>query len=172
VNSVSSDPPGLVTSQFFGYEGSYVTRDTIYPSKGYWVKVNQAGSLILSSAGAGLAKSSASHIRIVATSDLPPLPPAENAVTIDIPKQFALEQNYPNPFNPITVFRYQLPIDSKVTLKIYNLLGQEIKTLVDDWQDAGYKTVEWNASNFSSGVYFYRIHAGSFTQTKKLILMR
>jgi hypothetical protein len=171
-SSITSQPSGLITSQFFGYSTGYVPSDTLYPCKGYWVKVNQAGSLILSSASNGLAKSSASHIRIITTSELPPPPPDENSVTIEIPKQFVLEQNYPNPFNPITVFRYQLPIGSQVTLRIYNLLGQEIKTLVDDWQDAGYKTVEWDASNFSSGVYFYRIHAGSFIQTKKLILMR
>jgi hypothetical protein len=172
VSSVSSDPPGLITSQFFGYESSYLRKDTIYPGKGYWVKVIQDGSLILSSSGAGLAKSSASRIRIVPISELPPPPPEGNATSIEIPRQFALEQNYPNPFNPITVFRYQLPIGSKVSLRIYNLLGQEIKTLIDEWQDAGYKTVEWDASNFASSVYFYRINAGSFIQTKKLILMR
>ncbi|MDP2208032.1 MAG: BACON domain-containing carbohydrate-binding protein [Bacteroidota bacterium] len=173
VSLISSEPPGLITSMFFGYDGNnYQHTDTIEPGKGYWVKVNQAGSLILSSTYAGLAKSSASHIRIMATSELPPPPPDENTVSVEIPKQFALEQNYPNPFNPITVFRYQLPIGCKVTLRIYNLLGQEIKSLVNDWQDAGYKTVEWDASNFASGVYFYRINAGSFIQTKKLILMR
>lgn len=170
--SLSSDPPGMITSQFFGYGTSYVTSDTLYPSKGYWVKVNQAGSLILSSPATSLGKLSASQIRIVPTSELPPPPPDGNSNTILIPKQFVLEQNYPNPFNPTTVFRYQLPIASKVTLRIYNVLGQEIVTLVDDWQDAGNRTVEWNASNFSSGVYFYRLHAGSFIQTKKLILMR
>lgn len=96
-----------------------------------------------------------------------------------LPQKFQLEQNCPNPFNPTTVFRYQLPIGSKVTLRIYYLLGQEIKTLVDAWQDAGYKSVEWDASNFASGVYFYRLDATnvsnpskSFTQVKKMLLLK
>ncbi|MBI4547327.1 MAG: T9SS type A sorting domain-containing protein [Ignavibacteriae bacterium] len=90
----------------------------------------------------------------------------------ELPKEFALHQNYPNPFNPVTVIRYQLPVQSHVTLKIYNLLGQEVRTLVDEVQEAGYKSVEWNAAGMASGVYFYRLRAGNFVDVKKLPLLK
>ena len=90
----------------------------------------------------------------------------------ELPARFALDQNYPNPFNPLTVIRYQLPVGGKVTLKVYNLLGQEVQTLVDEIQDAGFKSVEWDASGAPSGVYYYRINAGSFSQVRKMLLVK
>ena len=96
-----------------------------------------------------------------------------------LPKEYALEQNYPNPFNPLTVIRYQLPVESKVTLKIFNVLGQVVATLVDGIQDAGYKSAEWNANRTASGVYFYSMEAiaagsrhGSYIQVKKMLYMK
>jgi hypothetical protein len=99
-----------------------------------------------------------------------------------IPGEFALNQNYPNPFNPTTAIRYQLPVDSKVTLKIFNVLGQEVSTLVDGLEKAGYKSVQWDArtgrgATAASGVYFARLDAKgangeSFSQVRKLILMK
>lgn len=99
------------------------------------------------------------------------------SVIENIPLEFRLEQNYPNPFNPFTTIRYEIPKQTKVTLKIYNILGQVVKTLVDEVQAPGKKSVQWNSRNnagnqVASGVYFYRILAGSFIQTKKLILLR
>ncbi|MDI6767888.1 MAG: T9SS type A sorting domain-containing protein, partial [Bacteroidota bacterium] len=90
----------------------------------------------------------------------------------EVPKEFALYQNYPNPFNPMTKIKYDLPKESKVTLKVYNLLGQEVVTLVNEIQDAGFKSVEWNANNIPSGIYFYKFTAGQFTDVKKVLLVR
>ncbi|MDI6804509.1 MAG: T9SS type A sorting domain-containing protein [Bacteroidota bacterium] len=89
-----------------------------------------------------------------------------------IPNQYALEQNYPNPFNPTTIINYQLPIDNWVTLKVYDVLGREVATLVDEFKDSGYYEATWDATNIPSGVFFYRMQTGSFSETKKLILMR
>ena len=93
------------------------------------------------------------------------------------PKVFALHQNYPNPFNPITSFRYELPEQSHVTIVIYDMLGREVRTLVNTTQDAGFKLVIWNATNdygkpVSAGVYLYQINAGDFVQTKKMVLLK
>ena len=88
------------------------------------------------------------------------------------PEKFILYQNYPNPFNPITSIEYQLPIDSKVSLTVYNILGEQITTLVNEKQSAGVYTLKFDASKLSSGIYIYRLKAGTFTQTKKMILLR
>jgi hypothetical protein len=90
----------------------------------------------------------------------------------ELPKGFALEQNYPNPFNPMTKIRYDLPKQSVVTLKLYNLLGQEVATLVNEEMKPGSYDAMWDATGFSSGVYFYRLTAGTSTQTKKLLLLK
>ncbi len=102
----------------------------------------------------------------------------------NLPETFSLHQNYPNPFNPITNIEYTLPVTSDVKLKIYNILGQEVITLVDDIQDAGIKSIKWNSTNgkgtpVASGMYFYRISvvglahlAKTFTQVKKMVLIR
>ncbi|MGD0339700.1 MAG: discoidin domain-containing protein [Bacteroidota bacterium] len=89
-----------------------------------------------------------------------------------IPKQFALKQNYPNPFNPSTTIQYSLPNAAYVTLKICNTLGQEVAQLVSQQMSAGVHSTEWNASGFASGVYYYRLEAGGFVETKKLVLLR
>lgn len=88
------------------------------------------------------------------------------------PYEFRLDNNYPNPFNPTTNIQYSVASTSKVTLKIYDVLGNDIQTLVDDVKSPGQYTVTFDAHNFSSGVYFYQINAGSFTATKKLMLIK
>ena len=88
------------------------------------------------------------------------------------PLTFALEQNYPNPFNPTTTISYQLPEVNRITLKVFDVLGREVATLVNNVEGPGYKTMQWNASGVASGFYFYKLQAGDFTQTKKLILLR
>ncbi|MGA9363425.1 MAG: T9SS type A sorting domain-containing protein [Bacteroidota bacterium] len=89
-----------------------------------------------------------------------------------LPHEFSLAQNYPNPFNPSTTIRYALPAALHVTLKVYNTLGQEVAALVDEFQEAGYKSAEFNAGSLASGVYFYRVTAGSFVDTKKLLILK
>ncbi|MFA5838883.1 MAG: T9SS type A sorting domain-containing protein [Candidatus Paceibacterota bacterium] len=91
---------------------------------------------------------------------------------ITIPVNFSLEQNYPNPFNPTTTISYQIPADNLVTLKIYDILGTEIATLVNENKSAGKHEVKFDASNLPSGIYLYKISAGNFVQTKKMILMK
>ncbi len=95
----------------------------------------------------------------------------------DLPIEFSLKQNYPNPFNASTLIRFDLPSNANAVLKIYNIRGQEIKTLVNGEQMAGRQSVRWDGKNaagqpVSSGVYIYRIEAGRFSQTQKLILLQ
>ena len=89
-----------------------------------------------------------------------------------IPEEFILLQNYPNPFNPKTTIVFSLPRSSFVTITIFNMLGNEITTLVDESVASGNYQVEWDAGGQASGVYFYRIEAGLFVQTKKLLLLK
>jgi PKD repeat protein len=178
-SSIISDPPGLVTSRFFGYNDGYTIYDTLWPSKGYWIKSENIGTLILSSnfSAEVIAKSG---IRITPTDELPPpAPDGSTALRPTIPKEYGLDQAYPNPFNPTTTIRYQLPVDSRVSLKVYNVLGEMVTVLADGTQPAGYDAVEWNASSVASGIYYYRLEATSvsdpgktFTQVKKMILMK
>ncbi len=167
VTNITSVPGGIVTSQFFGYTGGYSTVSTLEPGRGYWVKMTQSGSLILSSTAS---QSDAGRISIVPGSDLPPSPPGGDVP--GIPGEFALGQNFPNPFNPSTEIRYQLPQSGWVTLKVFNMLGQEMSTLVNAYQDAGYKTVTVNMNSLPSGIYVYRITAGRFTDVKKMMLIK
>jgi hypothetical protein len=89
-----------------------------------------------------------------------------------LPGTFTLYQNFPNPFNPSTTIRYELPRDSRVSLKIFDVLGREVATLVNEEQKTGFKSVVWDATGFVSGVYFCRLQAGGYTSTKKLLLQR
>ncbi|MHB9014211.1 MAG: M4 family metallopeptidase [Ignavibacteriaceae bacterium] len=89
-----------------------------------------------------------------------------------IPQTIALQQNYPNPFNPSTIINYQLPISGKVILKVYDLLGREVTTLVNEQQNAGNYSVKFNAGNLPNGVYFYQLKSGDFVSTKKMILLK
>jgi hypothetical protein len=99
----------------------------------------------------------------------------ENGTSM-IPKEWVLEQNHPNPFNPLTQIGYELPKSARVVIKIFNVRGQEIRTLFDTFQTAGRKSTVWDGldsrgQKVSSGLYFYRIEAGDFTAFKKMILV-
>jgi hypothetical protein len=90
----------------------------------------------------------------------------------EIPIEYALEQNYPNPFNPTTTVKYGISERSFVQLMVYDILGKEVASLVNEEQDAGYYELNFNGINLSSGVYFYQIKAGDFVETKKMVLMK
>ncbi|HTK80704.1 MAG TPA: T9SS type A sorting domain-containing protein [Bacteroidota bacterium] len=172
VSTIGSDTAGMIVSQFFGYTGSYVTRDSVTPGAGYWVKTSRAGSLILSTTAAAASK----NLRIVRIAELPPAPPDDRldaAFLEGSPRQFSLEQNYPNPFNPLTTIRYSIPSDSRITLVVYNLLGEEVARIVDEVQHAGLHEATWpGADGTPSGVYYYRLTAGSYAETRKFLILK
>jgi len=105
-----------------------------------------------------------------------------NSVGVDnrsetLPQGFALEQNFPNPFNPFTTLRYDLPENALVNITIYDMMGRVVKTMVNSQQNAGFKSVRWNATNdkgspVSAGLYLYTIQAGEFRKTKKMVLLK
>jgi hypothetical protein len=180
VMNITSIPSEIITSQFFLFDNGYFVADTLVPGYGYWVKVSQAGKLILNNSS--LSSILEGKIKIEPISQLPPLPPdAEISYQgAQIPNKFNLEQNYPNPFNPETEIRYQITDNIHVTLKVFDILGREVITLVDEVQNAGYKSVVWDASLQPSGIYYYRLQVDNsssssgqnFIETKKLILMK
>ena len=94
-----------------------------------------------------------------------------------LPVTYILHQNYPNPFNPITTLRYDLPENGLVNITIYDMLGKQVKTLINQTQDAGYRSVIWDATNdygkpVSAGIYLYQIQAGKYLHTKKMVLLK
>ena len=93
-------------------------------------------------------------------------------VNFGVPKKFELSQNYPNPFNPITTIRFNLPEAENVKLTVFNILGQELKTLVNEFKESGVHTINFDASELNSGMYIYKIEAESFVQTRKMTLVK
>jgi hypothetical protein len=177
IQKIACIPAGMTMSSFFSYHNSrYEIVDSITSGRAYWVKVDQPGYLILSSVGESPA---ASHITIVGTSDRPPIPPAGTSTENILPEQYSLDHAFPNPFNPVTTIRYELPLASRVSIKIYDLLGQVVDVLKEDIEEGGYRSVQWNATRFSSGVYFYHFEAislidpaHSFKQVYKMLLIK
>ena len=107
----------------------------------------------------------------------PPTNVDEQIAEHAIPQTYIISQNYPNPFNPETIIRYQLPRSSQVVLKIFNILGQDVQTLINTQQQAGYYSIVWNGKDNNgmvvpSGVYIFRIEAGDFIRANKMILIR
>jgi hypothetical protein len=95
----------------------------------------------------------------------------ENSPNVS-PSEFVLSQNYPNPFNPSTKIKYSVPQSSNVVIKVFDILGNEIETLVNEEKQVGTYSVEFNASGLSSGVYFYSLHSGNYIETKKMIFLK
>jgi len=100
------------------------------------------------------------------------LPQIHSSVLQKAPKFYLLVQNYPNPFNPSTTIHYEIPNNGFVTLKVYDILGREVKTLVNQYESKGRYNVNFNASNLASGIYIYRLQSGSFISTKKMLLLK
>ena len=101
----------------------------------------------------------------------------ETVDVYDLPLNFGLKSAYPNPFNPVTHLSYDLPQNEMVNITIYDMMGRVIKTLVNSSQNAGYKSVQWNATNdknepVSAGLYLYTIQAGEFRRTRKMVLLK
>ena len=125
----------------------------------YSLTLNSTGKLIAGSLSGSLFRSTESTTEIEEFSG-------------ELPENFSLSQNFPNPFNPVTNIRYVLNQHTNVRLIIYDLKGREVKQLVNDFQGPGWKTVTWNASHVPSGMYFYRLTAGDFVQTRKMVLLK
>jgi hypothetical protein len=100
------------------------------------------------------------------------LPVDGNGQIVQLPWEFMLYQNFPNPFNPMTTIRYDVPTMATVNITVYNTRGQRVAVLVDGTRQPGYHEVVWDAAGLSSGVYFYRIHAGDYVALKKLMLLK
>ncbi len=119
-----------------------------------------------------IGKTEADTIEFIITDDKSVYLTKQFILQYALPTEFKLEQNYPNPFNPETRIRYQVSSISPVTLKVYDILGNEVTTLVNEQKGPGYYEVDFNAVSFASGVYIYRLQAGSYVSTKKMILMK
>ena len=96
----------------------------------------------------------------------------EVEIEISSPSKFSLSQNYPNPFNPTTKISWQTAAAGLHTLKVYDIAGNEVATLVNEYKPAGIHEIEFDAANLSSGIYFYKLQSGNFVETKKMILLR
>ena len=144
----------------------------------YWLGDRQKGEAYYRQLIAQYPDDDLSTAALVALGEWRPQPrPKPLAKRTEIPQSFRLFQNYPNPFNTSTTIRYALPGAGRVTIKVYNLLGQEVKTLVDEPKEAGYFTLQWDGKNnqgrdVASGVYICRMVAGGFPESRKLVLMR
>ena len=111
-------------------------------------------------------------LKFIVTGDNGIMEEKEILIGYTVPTEFKLEQNYPNPFNPSTKIEYQLPKDGGVTIKVFNILGQEVRTLLSEVKLAGYYAVEFNAKGFPSGVYIYGIITGEYRSFKKMVLLK
>jgi len=178
VTSIGGSATGMQLSSFFAYTSrGYREADTLRAGFGYWVKSLTEGAIVLT---AHVNNFSMPKIGIMPGAGQPPPPPSSSDDVVravkaagNIPIVFDLFQNYPNPFNPSTELRFDLPEDSRVTLKVYNVLGAEVATVLQDAAyDAGHHSISFSAERLSSGVYFYRIAAGSWSAMRKMTVVK
>ena len=166
--------------------GSNGNPDNLYSVTGsngsYQITNVDAGSYVISADKIGFNSSTLNNVNIdyssgVFDSNNSNLVLSVNSITevethASLPSNFELGQNYPNPFNPSTVIKYSIPFNSFVQIKVFDVIGREINTLVKGQMNAGTYNITLNADNMPSGIYFYRIEAGNFVQTKKMILLK
>jgi hypothetical protein len=176
VAHIAASPPGLVASPFYGYDGGFRREDTLMPGKGYWVRMQQPGTLIL---GGEQPPASAGRLAISAERAVPPPPPGELAQdpqqeppSPGLPDRTALLPNFPNPFNPSTEVRFHLSAPGDVRIEVFNALGERVETLVDGHRDAGRHSVSWDAAGLASGIYYARMTTRDGAGTMKMLLMR
>jgi hypothetical protein len=170
VINISSDPPGLITGPFYGYAGTYQIVDSLLPGSGYWVKSSQSGSLFM---GGDLSPAPlTARIVINRTGEGPPPPPFSPGAGEVLPGSPVLLGNYPNPFNPTTKIDYSLPKGAHVSITVYNIFGEMVRRIVNEFQSAGSKSITFDAGDYSSGVYFYRMRVGNYSEMKKMILLK
>jgi hypothetical protein len=142
-----------------------------YDAGDHWRLLDSSGALFLGFASDSVGWCSPhQHNNSVCKYVGPRLTSVEKEITS--PASYVLEQNYPNPFNPSTTISYQLPMQSHVLLKIFDVLGREVATLVNEVKQLGMYSVQWDASGVASGVYLYRLSTTNFVQTRKLLLLR
>jgi photosystem II stability/assembly factor-like uncharacterized protein len=187
-------PDGSIIATF-GWDpasGSYYPTTTLEPGKGYWIAVAQECDVTIGGGSATTVAKTTSAMSwqefAASFGELPPSPPSSvisDQLTVNKPVDYGLSQNYPNPFNPETVIEYQLPEAGRVSLKIYDLVGREVRTLINEEKPAGYHRVRWDGKDnagqkLNSGVYFYRLQVGTlsngleqdFVQTRKVVLLK
>jgi hypothetical protein len=181
VAEIGSIPGGIVTSSFYAYAAGYTPASLIRPGRGYWVKVAQAGQLILSATPSA---SPENRISIVPSDEQPPAPPGGDILTVIAgsgggdgsasasPAGFRLDRNYPNPFNPSTVLHFELPSASDVRMEIFSVTGERVARLIDGRLSAGPHELRWDATGLPGGFYFCRLSAGGNHATQKLLLIK
>ncbi len=267
VDDITTEPPGILSSQFYGFEGTYYVPEYLNSGKGYWIKTSQAGEIwypmpvennnkkniskaaepgydsritITEKSGLSQKLYLAGNSKNAAFCQLPPVPPEgafdirfksgnylesmngvrtvlissvsyplklalsgkelnikihqDEAIRIkdggvvviddpsvkeieispvELPSDFKLTQNYPNPFNPTTKIEFELPIQTKVTLQVFNVLGEEVEMIINGIiTEAGHHLIEWDASEVSAGLYFYRLETPEFSSTRKMVLLK
>jgi hypothetical protein len=159
----------LVEALQSGGEQKIILQGITFPLTVSW-KINDARTQF------SLTGNNGNNIRIsqsgTATLDQPPAVLTLRGSGGSLPSNYSLQQNFPNPFNPSTVIRYQLPAETHVTLKVYNMLGQQVAVLVDELQAAGFKETEFNALALPSGVYTYVLNAGDFREMKSMVVVK
>ena len=154
---------GTVAGELVDGSGTVVTYINSTNSNPFTLTATSPGNYIVNAGRSGPLRWDSASVNIVIT--------GVNGNSSN-PTNFMLYNNYPNPFNPTTTIKYSIPEASFTSIKIYNELGKEVSTLVNETKSAGTYEVEFNASNLSSGVYYYKLQAGSFTETKKMILAK